>query len=216
VAGLDAGSPHSADGSGGVRGDRRASAADHQSRLDAAVHAYGGLLVFHHLASLSYCPICIQAYANYFNYLGGLAIHGLLRRFSFALAGRAIAVVAIVAAVVTAAVQSWSLTGVNRPPSLRNSVDALPQEVRETSAMLAQSLQEGSPIGVVGLDPRILLALARADIRVPAVSLSLGFSYRQLKPNLTDEQEAQTIKQLEELSGWTDTTAKRWIETDYD
>ncbi|WKA26974.1 hypothetical protein [Bradyrhizobium roseum] len=184
------------------------------------VAAYCGLLVFHHLGSQSYCPICIQSYANYFDYLGalagGLAIHGLLRHFSFALAARGLAVVAIVAAVVTAAMQSWSLTGTNRLPSLRNSVDALPQEVSEISAMLTQSLQPGSSFGVVGLDPRIPLALARADMRFPAVSLSLGSSYRQLKPNLTAEQEAQTIKELDELSVWTDTTAKRWIESDYD
>lgn len=81
------------------------------------VAAYCGMLVFHHLGAQTYCPICIQAYANYFDYLGALAcgpaVHGLLQRFSFTFPVRAVSVVLIAAAIVTAAVQSWSLTGVN-------------------------------------------------------------------------------------------------------
>ncbi|MGY8685027.1 hypothetical protein Q2941_45885, partial [Bradyrhizobium sp. UFLA05-153] len=184
------------------------------------VAAYCGMLVFHHLGAQSYCPICIQGYANYFDYLGalagGLALQGLLQRFSFALPVRAIAVILIAAAVVTAALQSWSLTAVNRLPSIRHGADPLPREVNEASAAFAQSLPSGASVGVVGLDSRISLALEQAGIRVPPVSLSLPSFYRQLKPDLSSEQQALTIREIEDLSAWTDATAKHWIANDYD
>lgn len=185
-----------------------------------SVVAYGGMLVFHHLGAQTYCPICIQAYANYFDYLGalagGLAVHGLLQRFPSMPAMRAFAVGLIVASVVTAAVQSWSLTGVNRLPSIRHGADSLPQEVKDVSAVFAPSLPAGASVSMVGLDPRIPLALERAGIRIPAVDLGVASNYRQLKPGLTPEQQALTIGELEDLSTWTDATARRWMADDYD
>lgn len=184
------------------------------------VATYCGMLLFHHLGAQSYCPICIQAYANYFDYFGalaiGLALHGLLQRFSFALPICVITAGMVFAALVAAAVQSWSLTGVNKLPSIRNSLDALPQEVKDTRNVLGQWLKPGSSLGIVGTDPRIPLALEGANIRVPPINLSLLSSYRELDPKLTAEQEARTVEELRELTSWTDAIAKTWMENDYD
>ncbi|MGT2434885.1 hypothetical protein ACU4GH_02445 [Bradyrhizobium betae] len=184
------------------------------------VAAYCSLLVFHHLGAQSYCPICIQGYANYFDYLGalagGLALQGVLERFSFTRRVRGLAAATVLVAIVTAAVQSWSLTGVNRLPSIRQWDDPLPREVRDVSAVFGQSLPPRASVGLVSLDPRIPLALEEANIRVPPVSLSLTSFYRQLKPDLTPEQQAQTIRELEDLSAWTDSTARRWMTNDFD
>ena len=84
------------------------------------------MMLYHHLGGQSFCPICIQAYANYFDFFaalaGGLALQGLLQRSASRVAKAAV-VCLIAAAVVVAAVQSWSLTGVNRLPSIRNRTD---------------------------------------------------------------------------------------------
>jgi len=125
---------------------------------------------------------------------------------------RAVAVGAVVASVAIAAVQSWSLTGVNKLPSIRNRTDALPQEVRIAGEAMKTLLAPGSSVGFVGRDSRIPLALASADVRVPPVTLSLVAFYRKLDENLTPEQRSQTLEEIRQLSMWTDVTAREWIE----
>ena len=180
------------------------------------VASYWGMLVFHHLGAQSYCPICIQAYANFFDYLaalaGGLALHGVMQAARNVRFVRAVAVGAVVASVAIAAVQSWSLTGVNKLPSIRNRTDALPQEVRIAGEAMKTLLAPGSSVGFVGRDSRIPLALASADVRVPPVTLSLVAFYRKLDENLTPEQRSQTLEEIRQLSMWTDVTAREWIE----
>jgi hypothetical protein len=176
---------------------------------------YWVMLVYHHFGAQSFCPICIQAYANYFNYLGalagGLALHGLLQtRWNNRFGGR-VAMGAIAVSVVVAAAQSWSLTGVNKLPSIRNRTDSLPQQIDAAGLAIKTVLPPGSRAGFVGRDSRIPLALARADIRVPPITLSLLGSHRKLKENLTAEQQAQTLDEMRQLSMWTDSTAKEWI-----
>lgn len=178
--------------------------------------SYWGMLVFHHLGAQSYCPICIQGYLNYFDYLaalaGGLSLHGVMQT---RLSGRLIrdaAVFAVVASVGLAAVQAWSLTGVNKLPSLRNRTGSLPQEVRIAGQAMRTLLAPGTSTGFVGRDSRIPLALASAGIRIPPVTLSLPSFYRKLDENLTPEQRAQTIEEIRQLSAWTDVIASEWIE----
>lgn len=177
--------------------------------------SYWVMLVYHHLGGQSFCPICIQAYANYFNYLaalaGGLALHGLLQTRWNSRFGRRVAVGAIALSVVVAAAQSWSLTGVNKLPSIRNRTDSLPQQVDTAGLAMQALLPPGSQVGFVGRDSRIPLALARADVRVPPVTLSLIFFYRKLNDNLTTEQQARALEELGQLSMWTDAIARDWI-----
>jgi len=182
--------------------------------------AYWGLLMFHHLGAQSYCPICIQAYANFFDYLaalaGGLALHGLLQTARNVSLVRGIAVGVVVSSIALAAVQAWSLTGVNKLPSIRNRTTALPPEVRTAGQALAKLLAPGASVGFVGRDPRIPLALADAGVRVPPVTLSLVSFYRKLDDNLTPEQRTRTIEEIRQLSLWTDVIAEQWIEQDGD
>ncbi len=177
--------------------------------------SYWVMLVYHHLGGQSFCPICIQAYANYFNYLaalaGGLALHGLLQTRWNRRIGRHVAMGAIAVSVVVSAVQSWSLTGVNKLPSIRNRTDSLPQQVDIAGLAMQTLLPPGSRAGFVGRDSRIPLALARADVRVPPVTLSLTSFYRKLNDNLTTEQQAQTLRELRQLSMWNITIARDWI-----
>jgi hypothetical protein len=178
--------------------------------------SYWGMLVFHHLGAQSYCPICIQAYANFFDYLaalaGGLALHGLMQAAPNVGFVRGVAVGAVAASVGLAAAQAWSLSGGNKLPSIRNQTDSLPHEVRIAGEAMKTLLAPGSSVGFVGRDSRIPLALASADVRVPPVTLSLVSFYRKLDENLTPEQQAQTIEEIRQLSAWTDVIAREWIE----
>ena len=177
--------------------------------------SYWGLLLFHHLGAQSYCPICIQAYANYFDCLaalaGGLALHGVMqtaRNVSFV---RTVAVGAVAASVGLSAAQAWSLTGGNKLPSIRNQTDALPREVSIAGEAMKSLLPPGASVELVGRDSRIALALASADIRVPPVTLGLVSFYRKLDENLTPDQRARTLEEIRQLSAWTDVIARDWI-----
>jgi hypothetical protein len=178
--------------------------------------SYWGLLLFHHLGAQSYCPICIQAYANFFDYLaalaGGLCLNGLLQNSPTVRSARAAAVGAVVAAVGLSAAQAWSLSGGNKLPSIRNQTDSLPHEIRVAGEAIRTLLPAGSKVELVGSDARIPLALASADVRVPPVTLSLVSFYRKLDENLTPEQQAQTIEEIRQLSVWTDVIAQEWIQ----
>jgi hypothetical protein len=178
--------------------------------------SYWGLLLFHHLGAQSYCPICIQAYANFFDYLaalaGGLVLHGVMQAARNVGFIRSVAVGAVAASVGLSAAQAWSLSGGNKLPSIRNQTDSLPHEVRTAGEAIRTLLAAGSKVEFVGSDPRIPLALASADVRVPPVTLSLVSFYRKLNENLTAEQRAQTIEEIRQLSVWTDVIANDWIQ----
>ena len=178
--------------------------------------SYWGLLLSHHLGAQSYCPICIQAYANYFDYLaalaGGLALHGVIQAARNVGFIRGVAVGAVAASVGLSAAQAWSLSGGNKLPSIRNQTDSLPHEVSIAGEAMRSLLAPGSSVGFVGRDSRIPLALASAGVRVPPVTLSLVSFYRKLDENLTPEQRAQTIDEIRQLSLWTDVIAREWIE----
>ena len=179
--------------------------------------SYWGMLIFHHLGAQSFCPVCIQAYANYLDYLaalaGGLSVHGLMQAdLSGRIVRRVVAICAVAASVGLASAQAWSLTGTNRLPSIRNQTDSLPEEVRVASEAMKTLLTPGSTVEFVGRDSRIPLALARADVRVPPITLSLTSFYRKLADHLTPEQQAQTINEVRQLSMWTDAIAKEWVQ----
>ena len=177
------------------------------------------MMLYHHLGGQSFCPICIQAYANYFDFLaalaGGLALQGLLQRSASRVANAAV-VCLIAASVVVAAVQSWSLTGVNRLPSIRNRTDSLPAEIGLASTTMRTLLPRGTVAGIVGSDARIPLMLAAADVRVPPIFLNISSFYRKLNEGLTPELQAKTIAEIADLSAWTDAIARQWIENDFD
>jgi len=178
--------------------------------------SYWGMLAFHHLGAQSYCPICIQAYANYFDYLaalaGGLSLHGLMQTGPSERFVRRVAVGAVAASAGLAAALAFSLTGGNKLPSIRNRTDSLPAEVGIAGQTMRTLLAPGSRVGFVGRDSRIPLALASADIRVPPVTLSLISFYRKLNDNLTPEQQTQTIDEIRQLSAWTDAIASEWMQ----
>ncbi|MCA6121807.1 hypothetical protein J6500_07825 [Bradyrhizobium sp. WSM 1704] len=184
------------------------------------VAAYAFLLLFHHFGAQSYCPICIQAYANYFNYLaalaGALALNGLSEVVRRKQIGRAVSIGVIVVSLVLASLQSWSLSGSNRLPSIRNQETSLSAEVRQAGDALKGFAPADSLVGLVSMDPRIPLALSDAGMRVPPVALTLTSFYRKLNDNLTAEQRTVTTAELEDLSGWTDSTAEGWMRNEYE
>jgi hypothetical protein len=181
--------------------------------------SFWAMLLYHHLGGQSFCPICIQGYANYFDVFaalaGGLAVQGLLQPAASRLAKAAV-IGLLAASLAGAALQSWSLTGVNRLPSLRNQTDSLPAEVDLAGATLKPLLPRGAVAGIVGFDPRILLALQDADARIPPIFLNLSSFYRKLNDGLTPEVEAKTVAEIADLSAWTDAIARQWVEHDFD
>jgi hypothetical protein len=181
--------------------------------------SFWAMMLYHHLGGQSFCPICIQAYANYFDYLaalaGALMLQGLLQPRAGSL-GRPLLVCLVAAAVAASTVQSWSLTGVNKLPSIRNRTDSLPAEVYAAGAAMKALLPRGIVAGYVGGDPRIPLALAEDEIPFPPVMIHLPSFYRKLNENLTPEVEGKTIAEIADLSLWTDAIARQWIENDFD
>lgn len=188
--------------------------------IAAFVAAYFFLLLFHHFGAQSYCPICIQAYANYFNYLGALAgalvLHGMSELFPRKQFVRMVCVGAIVVSLALASLQSWQLSGSNRLPSLRNQETSVSSEVRQVGDALKGFAPANSLVGLVSTDPRIPLALSRADLMVPPVALTLTSFYRKPNDNLTAEQQAITTAEIVDLSGWTDSTAEDWMRGAYE
>ena len=180
------------------------------------VNSYWVMLIFHHLGAQSYCPICIQAYANYFNYLaalaGGLSLQSALRKSPDPSSQRGRVVSMTVILLALAAAQSWSLSGSNKLPSIRNRADSLPDEVTKVGYVLNSLLPPGSRVEFVGRDPRIQLALARAGIRFPPITLALTSSYRKLNGDLSPEQVTDTLDEIRQLTMWTDEIAKEWIQ----
>ncbi|HTB04918.1 MAG TPA: hypothetical protein VK804_30975 [Bradyrhizobium sp.] len=179
--------------------------------------SYWYMFAFNHLGLQPICGGCIQAYANYFNYLaalaGGLALHGLMLMSRSDLRARVIAVGVAGASIGLAAEQAWSLTGVyNQLPSIRNRANSLPEEVRTAGEVMRTLLPPGSAVEFVGRDSRIPLALALAEIRVPPVTLVLTSSYRELNANVTAEDAAQAREELRQITAWTDETAREWIQ----
>ena len=182
--------------------------------------SYWAMFVFHNLGLQSICGGCIQAYANYFNYLaalaGGLALHGLMLTSRSDLLARVIAVGVAGASIGLAAEKAWSLTGAYGLPSIRNRANSLPEEVRTAGGVMRTFLPPGSAVEFVGLDSRIPLALALADIRFPPVSLVLTSSYRQLNANVTPVEATQAIQEMRQLTVWTDEVAGEWIQQNGD
>ncbi|QOZ27238.1 glycosyltransferase family 39 protein [Bradyrhizobium sp. CCBAU 51753] len=178
--------------------------------------SYWALLVFHHLGLQSICPTCIQAYANYVDYLaalaGGLALHGLMRTASNDRLAGGIAVGTIFASLALAAVQAWNLVGPYQLPSIRNRVSSLPEEVRLAGETMRTLLPPGTKAEFVGSDLRIPLALVQAGIQIPPITLTLPSNYRKLNEGLTPEQVAQATAEMKQLTGWTDTIAKQWMQ----
>jgi hypothetical protein len=178
------------------------------------------MLVFHHLGLQTICPSCIQAYANYINYLaalaGGLALHGLMLTSRSDLLARGIAVGMVGASIGLAAEQAWSLTGPYQLPSIRNRADSLPEEVRAAGEVMRTLLPPGSAVEFVGRDLRIPLALALADIRVPPITLVLTSYYRELNANVTPAEAAQATQEMRQLTIWTDEIAREWIKQNGD
>jgi hypothetical protein len=188
--------------------------------IAAFLAAYVFLLLFYHFGAQSYCPVCIQAYANYFDYFGALAgalaLHGLSSGGEQKGFGRVACVAAIVVALGLASWQSWRLTGSNRLPSIRNQETSLSGDVRQVGDALKGLAPANSVVGLVGTDSRIPLALSQADLRVPPVTLTLAAFYRKLNDNLTAEQAAATTAEIGELSAWTDSIAEGWMRNAYD
>jgi hypothetical protein len=182
--------------------------------------SYWAMLVFYNLGLQSMCGGCIQAYANYADYLaalaGGLALHGLMLTSRSDRLARVIAVGVAGASIGLAAEQAWSLTGVYQLPSIRNRADSLPEEVRAAGEAMRTLLPSGSTVEFVGRDSRIPLALARAEVRVPPITLTLISAYRKLNENLTPEQAAQAIEEFRQLTAWTDEIAREWIQQNGD
>ena len=178
------------------------------------------MLVFYNLGLQSMCGGCIQAYANYADYLaalaGGLALHGLMVTDRSELLARSIAVAVVVASIGLAAEQAWSLTGPYQLPSIRNRADSLPEEVRAAGEVMRTLLPAGSAVELVGRDSRLPLALTLADIRLPPVTLVLVTSYRELNAGVTPVEATEATQEMRQLTMWTGEFAREWIQQNGD
>ena len=77
------------------------------------------------------------------------------------------------------------------------------------------NIQADVPIGIVGVDNRLLLALTASDVKFSAWSLVMPYNYRRIAAGLMPYEVERTRQEVEAMTDWTDLTADRWLSEDY-
>lgn len=179
--------------------------------------AYWLGLLYYLVAGQLQCSACVQAYLNYVDYLaaiaGGLALQAILDRGVFSKARLLPAAFAgIILLVVT---QSFLIKGRLELPSAFHQAMSLPKQVDLLAMKIRGKIQADTPVGIVGVDKRLLLALTEADVKFTAWSLVMPYNYRRIAAGLTPGEIERTRQEIEALTDWTDLTADRWLSKDY-
>lgn len=179
--------------------------------------AYWLGLLYYLVAGQLQCSACVQAYLNYVDYLaaiaGGLALQAILDRGVFSRARLLPAAFAgIILLVVT---QSFLIKGRLELPSAFHQAMSLPKQVDLLTMKIRGKIQADTPVGIVGVDKRLLLALTEADVKFTAWSLVMPYNYRRIAAGLLPDEIERTRQEIEALTDWTDLTADRWLSKDY-
>lgn len=188
-------------------------------------------LASHHIVSQLYCQNCIQAYANYFNLFAfaaaGLAVQSCFDEAQFPgpLAANAQSASfvwrsawiasAIVLPFVHAA--ALALTGQFPSPQILNwKMELAAGRVRDEIAAFAGRIPEGARVGVMaGRGPRTI-ALKALGVRFHPTTINLGDSYFKIRSDVSESDARAATAEFEGLTLWTDSTAERWITTEFD
>jgi hypothetical protein len=159
----------------------------------------------------------VQAYLNYVDYLaaiaGGLALQAILDRGVFS---RARLLTAAFASIILLVVmQSFLINGRLKLPSAFHQAMSLPKQVDLLAMQIRGKIHSDAPIGIVGVDKRLLLALTVVDVKFTAWSLVMPYNYRRIAAGLSPDEIERTRQEIEALTDWTDLTADRWLSKDY-
>jgi hypothetical protein len=179
--------------------------------------AYWLGLLYYLVAGQLQCTICVQAYLNYIDYLAaisaGLALQLILDRRllprTFVLA------VAFASITLLVPVQSLLIGGRLKLPSAFHQNMSLPKQIDLLTARIRGKIQADVPLGIVGADNRLLLALAADGVKFSAWSIVMPANYRRISPGLTADETDRTRREVEALTDWTDLTADRWLSEEY-
>ena len=184
----------------------------------AAVYWSG--LAYYIFAGQLQCAICVQAYANYIDYLGALAGGLAFQVCTEREAGRGrrelvrFRKIAITVALAAVALQVLRLHGSLRLPSAFRE-PALPPQVRLVADAVRGLVPPGDEVAVVGVDNRILLGLSTAGVRFPPVNIGLYSHYRLIQAGISPEQVRGVDSDVEAMGSFTDATARKWMERDF-
>ncbi len=179
--------------------------------------AYWLGLLYYLVAGQLQCSACVQAYLNYVDYLaaiaGGLALQAILDRGVFS---RARLLTAAFASIILLVVmQSFLINGRLKLPSAFHQAMSLPKQVDLLAMQIRGKIHSDAPIGIVGVDKRLLLALTVVDVKFTAWSLVMPYNYRRIAAGLSPDEIERTRQEIEALTDWTDLTADRWLSKDY-
>jgi hypothetical protein len=179
--------------------------------------AYWLGLLYYLIAGQLQCSICVQAYLNYIDYLaaisGGLALQVILdQRVLPRASALAAAFASLILLVLT---QSLLIGGRLKLPSAFHQNMSLPKQVDLLTAKIRGKIQANAPMGIVGVDNRLLLALTASDVKFSAWSLAMPYNYSRISAGLTPGEIEHTRQEVEALTDWTDLTADRWLSEDY-
>lgn len=179
--------------------------------------AYWLGLLYYLVAGQLQCSICVQAYLNYVDYLaaiaGGLALQVILDRS--VLSRPRLLAAAFASIVLAVAAQSLLIGGRLKVPSAFHQNGSLPKQVDLLATKIRNKIQADVPIGIVGTDSRLLLALTADDVKFSAWSIVMPYNYRRIAAGLAPDEIERTRQEIEALTDWTDLTADRWLNQDY-
>jgi hypothetical protein len=182
--------------------------------------AYWSGLLYYLIAGQLQCSICVQAYLNYADYLAAIAAGLAFQAIVFHAALRPLAVwigtIAFAVLGMFIVVQSLHLRGVYALPTAMKVSIPLPQQVERVKVAVKNIIPQGDEIAVIASDRRILLGLTEAGVRFPPWTLISPFNYRRIQDGLDPEVRDQTAREIEDISDWTDSTARRWLSQTYD
>ena len=179
--------------------------------------AYWLGLLYYLVAGQLQCTVCVQAYLNYIDYLaaisGSLALQLILDRW--VLCKARVLFTAFASLILMVPAQSLLIAGRLKLPSVFHQNISLPRQVDLLTARIRGKIPADAPIGIVGVDDRLLLALTASGVKFSAWSIVMPYNYRRIIAGLTPDEKEHTRQEIEALTDWTDLTADRWLSEDY-
>ena len=183
---------------------------------------FWAMMLYHHLGGQAFCPICIQGYANYFDFLaalaGGLALQGLLQRRAGRLA-KAIVICLLAASC------CWRGAAVLEPDRREPSaVDPQPDGfIAARDRRCRRSPEDPAAAGRGGgycrlRSPNFAGVGRTAEARIPPIFPHPRHRYStKAEPRFGSRATGRRRSSSSPIfRGWTDPIARQWIENDFD
>ena len=184
------------------------------------------MVIFHYLGSLDYCQTCILPYTASFAGLGavcaGIAVSLIMHLSRKELLPGPIMAVVFTGMVITL---SQTATGFATRSEYRFYPSAMlanprpiseQEETRALAAFLKDHIKTDKPLLPIYDLVTVPYAAFLADRSFPTQGINLRHSYRQLRPDLNEQEKRDVLYAAEREGLWTDEILERWIAGGFD